>query len=387
VILKVLGEFKMPWIEETTMSLKEEFVKRALIKQESFSALCKEFKITRKTGYRILKRFEAEGLPGLLPLSKKPLTNPYKTDKKIEEKIVEIRLKEPTWGPRKILRYLRNKGMKQLPAPSTATNILKRYNLISIEESLKRYKLIRFERTQPNDLWQMDFKGKFQLLTRQSCFPLTIIDDHSRFAVDIKACTNEQYLLVKKRLTYIFEKYGLPNQINVDNGNPWGNSHLLSHTALTIWLMQLGVRVTHSRPRHPQTNGKCERFHRTLKEDLLNRYPMRTFLHAQKLFNQWRHQYNHERPHEALNFDCPIKRYQSSKKLMPSRLPVIEYGDNAIVRKVRGNGYISYNRKEYLVGEAFKGLNIEVKNDEISRAIILHFGQFQIFNYDYSDGR
>lgn len=377
----------MPWKEETMMSLKEAFVKKALAKEEPFAVLCERFNITRKTGYRIVKRYQTEGNAGLFPRSKRPHTSPYKTSVKTEEKIVEIRLKEPTWGARKILRYLTNEGEHHLPAPSTITAILKRYNLISVEESLKRQKFIRFEKENPNELWQMDFKGKFQLLSKQSCYPLTIIDDHSRFSLDIKACPNEQYLPLKKRLTYIFEKYGLPNQINVDNGNPWGNSNLYPHTLLTVWLMQLGIRVSHSRPRHPQTNGKCERFHRTLKNDLILRHPMRNFSHAQKLFNRWRHHYNYERPHEAIQMDCPAARYQTSKRQMPSRLPVIEYEDAAVLRMVRGNGYISYQNKEYLVGEAFRNNLVQIKNDVINKSIEIYFGQFRIYRYDYSDCR
>ncbi len=257
------------------------------------------------------------------------------------------------------------------------------HHLIFIEESLKRQKLIRFERENPNELWQMDFKGHFQLLTKEVCYPLTIIDDHSRFSLGIKACKNEQLLPVKKRLIYVFEKYGLPDQINVDNGNPWGNSKLLPYTALTVWLMQLGVRVTHSRPRHPQTNGKCERFHRTLKNDLILRHPMRTFSHAQKLFDDWCRHYNHERPHEAIGMDVPAKLYRASKKCMPSHLPVIEYHDDAILRKVRGNGYICYKNKEYLAGEAFKEHLVEIKHDEVNKSIKLYFGQFKIYTYDH----
>jgi len=373
----------MPWKEETIMSLKEEFVARALAKNQTFTSLCAEFGITRKTGYLLLGRFEQEGLSGLLPHSKKPLSSPSKTEEHIEELIIETRIKQPTWGARKILRHLSNKKISGLPAASTISDILKRNNFISIEESLKRKKLIRFERENPNDLWQVDFKGKFQLLTKQTCYPLTMLDDHSRFSLNIKACKNEQFLPVKMHLTYAFKKYGLPNQINFDNGNPWGNSKLLPYTALTVWLMQLGIRVTHSRPRHPQTNGKLERFHRTLKEDLISRYPMRSFVHAQKKFDQWRHQYNQERPHEGIDMDVPVARYQASLKLMPAQLPAIEYDDGVIVRKVRGNGYISYKGKEYLIGEAFKNHLVQVNLDEMTKELVIYFGKFQIYTYDY----
>src|SRR5260221_5857942 len=155
----------MLWKEESIMSLKEEFIKRALTEKTPFAALCREYKITRKTGYRLVKRYQAEGLAGLAPRSKKPLTHPNKTPPEVEEAIVNLRLQRPTWGPKKILQFLNNKGIKRLPAISTTNEILGRYNLITIEDSLKRQKLIRFERKFSNDLWQMDFKGHFQLLT------------------------------------------------------------------------------------------------------------------------------------------------------------------------------------------------------------------------------
>jgi transposase InsO family protein len=373
----------MPWKEESTMSLKEEFVTRALTENVSFSALCREYKVTRRTGYKLIKRYEEEGLSGLAPRSKRPLTHPNQTNLKAEEAIVKLRQERPTWGPKKILKYLSKKKIEHLPSASTANLILKRHNLITIEESFKRKKLTRFERAHPNDLWQMDFKGHFQLLTKKTCYPLTMIDDHSRFALSIQACANEQHLTVKNQLIYIFEKYGLPNQINVDNGNPWGNSHLSRYTQLSLWLMRLGIRVSHSRPRHPQTNGKCERFHRTLKEDVISRQLMRSFSHAQSIFDKYRCDYNHERPHEAIDMDVPANRYQESKKQFPNELPNIEYGSDCILRKARGNGYISYNNKEYLVGEVFKGSLIEVKHDEVENQIKLYYGPFKIYNYDY----
>ena len=373
----------MPWKEETLVSLKEEFVKRALAKEQTFISLCSEFNITTKTGYALVDRFKKEGAPGLLPRSRRPLSSPSKINEDMENLILSTRTQQPTWGPRKILRYLQNKNIHNLPAISTISEVLKRNNCIAIEESLKRQKLIRFEREKPNDLWQIDFKGKFQLLTKQSCYPLTMLDDHSRFSLAIKACKNEQFLPVKKHLTHTFEKYGLPTQINFDNGNPWGNSKLLVFTSLTVWLMRLGIRISHSRPRHPQTNGKLERFHRTLKEDLITRYPLRSFSHAQKKFDQWRHHYNNERPHEAIGMDVPVKRYQVSDRIMPSRISPIEYDSGSILRKVRGNGYISYRGTEYLVGEAFKNHHVRIDINEPDKEVQIYFGQFQIYTYDY----
>jgi transposase InsO family protein len=372
----------MPWKEETIMSRQREFIIKSIEGKGTFKALCEQFKISRKTGYRLLKRYQEEGNQAFTPRSKRPLKSPNQTNPIIEEQIVSLRIQQPTWGARKLAAHLLAQGKSNIPSHSTITNILKRHNLISFEDSLKRQKLIRFEKEEPNELWQMDFKGRFKILTQETCHPLTIIDDCSRFSLAIKACKNERFLTVKNHLIKAFQKYGLPKQINVDNGTPWGNSTLLPHTALTIWLMRHDIRVSHSRPRHPQTNGKCERFHRTLKEDVITRTAIRTISHAQKCFDKWREHYNTVRPHEALGMAVPSSRYQASKRQLPNCLPPIEYEDAAILRKVRGNGYLSFRNKEYLVGKGFKNHLIEIKIDDSDNSIALYFGRFQIYTYD-----
>lgn len=372
----------MPWKEATIMSQKEQFVLCALKKEISFKALCTQFQISRETGYKLVRRYKREGLKGLEAQSRAPQHSPLKTHRAIEEQIIKIRVQHSTWGGRKIYSHLLELGIKDLPAPSTISDILKRNGYISEEESLKRQALIRFEREHSNDLWQMDFKGKFQLTSKETCFPLTILDDHSRFSLCIKACPNEQYLTVKTRLIETFEHYGLPNQFNVDNGNPWGNSKRFKHTQLTVWLMRLGIRVTHSRPRHPQTNGKLERFHRTLKKDVLAQHTITDFEHAQFLFDEWREIYNYKRPHQAINMLVPSKKYQPSQRTMPTQLNPIEYSDDALVRKVRGNGRINYKGNEYLMGEAFAGHEVELKLNPLGEQFDIYFDQFKIYTYN-----
>jgi transposase InsO family protein len=371
----------MPWKEVTIMSEKEKFVERALKKGCSFKTLCAEFQISRETGYKLLHRYEKEGLKGLEVQSRIPHRSPMKTPRAIEEQIIKIRVQYPTWGGRKIYNYLLQEGLNDLPAPSTMSDILKRNGYIAEEDSLKHQTLGRFEREKANELWQMDFKGKFRLTTKEPCFPLTILDDHSRFSLCIKACPNEQYLTVKNRLMDTFQHYGLPKQFNVDNGNPWGNSKLMKHTQLTVWLMRLGIRVTHSRPRHPQTNGKLERFHRTLKKDVLAQHLITDFEHAQLLFDEWREIYNYKRPHQAINMLVPAKKYEPSQRTMPTQLKPIEYSDDALVRKVRGNGRISYKGNEYLVGEAFSGHDMELKLNPLGEQFNIYFDQFKIYTY------
>jgi transposase len=228
-------ETKMPWKEETIMSLKEEFIRQAVKGEQSFALLCETYKISRTAGYRLLNRYKKEGLAAFNPRSKAPKHSPHRTLREIQERILTVRAQHPTWGARKIKAYLNRKGIHDLPAPSTITEILRRHGCLSEEESLKRKALIRFEREACNDLWQMDFKGRFKLQNRESCHPLTILDDCSRFSIGLRACRNEQYQTVKEELREIFECYGLPWQINVDNGNPWGNPGQHPYTQLTVW--------------------------------------------------------------------------------------------------------------------------------------------------------
>ena len=372
----------MPWIEETIMSQKMAFIERALEKDRSFTQLCIDFNVSRKTGYQILSLYKEKGPSGLKLGSRAPLYSPNKTPKLIEEKVIEIRIKYPTWGPRKIERILQKNGIEKIPSISTILAILKRNGYITLEESLKRKKLCRFEREFSNELWQMDFKGNFQLETKESCYPLTIVDDYSRFSPCVRSCANERFLTVFEQLSQVFHGYGLPDQINVDNGNPWGNSRLFKHTKLTIWLMRLGIKVTHSRPFHPQTNGKVERFHRTLKKDVLSRNSIKNFKHAQILFDEWREIYNTKRPHEGIGMLIPADRYKPSQKVMPKKLLSIEYEHGAILRKVRGNGYIFYDKKEYHMGEGFTGFNVEIRPHEGSGIFDIYFGPNKIYTYN-----
>ena len=372
----------MPWEEKSIMLQREEFIRKALQETVPFTHLCESYGISRTIGYRLLKRYHIEGLKGLEDRSKANFNHPNKTKPSIEDAILKLRDKHDTWGARKIYAYLTKQNIKDLPAISTITEILKRNGYISKEASLKRQALTRFEREMPNDLWQMDFKGHFKLKDKQSCYPLTTIDDHSRFSLCLKVCVNEALMPVKMHLTHTFNEYGLPIQINVDNGPPWGNSCLVRYTALTVWWMQLGIIVSHSRPRHPQTNGKNERFHRTLKEDVLNKGVINNLTEAQELFDIWRHIYNNERPHQGIGMSVPADRYQPSPRPMPNKLPTIEYDSHAIVKKISHRHYVRYKGHEYLVGKAFIGHYIELRPCETKRMLEVYFGKNKIYTYN-----
>jgi Integrase core domain len=208
----------------------------------------------------------------------------------------------------------------------------------------------------------MDFKGHFRLENGKHCHPLTVLDDHSRYLVGLVACPNEEALTTKEALTPIFRRYGLPFRMTMDNGSPWG--HVANrgkkqgekrYTAFDLWLMRLGIKVSHSSPFHPQTQGKDERLHRTLKLELLSDYSWRDLEGCQPSFDSWRTGYNCERPHEAIGMKVPASRYQPSGRPFPETLPALEYDAGDEVRKVNDRGMVKYRRQHYFLGRAFSG--------------------------------
>jgi transposase InsO family protein len=354
----------MPWKEVTPMSSKLEFVQLALMKTEPFSTLCTRFNISRKTGYKLLNRYVEEGSSGLLEKSRRPHSIPHKTDALLEEKVIKTREWKKTWGGRKIRRHLLNEGETNVPAESTITDILRRHGYINEEEAIKHYAYKRFEHEAPNDLWQMDFKGHFEF-GEGRCHPLTILDDHSRFSIGLRACRGERSITVQNHLINVFRRYGLPHRMNMDNGTPWAcTKGALRYTALSIWLIRLGIKVSYSRIRHPQTNGKDERFHRTLKNELLQFHYFKTLEQTQKYFDVWRNEYNCLRPHEALQLEVPSQRYTISKRTFPEQLPPIEYPEQDTIRKVDTVGKISYKNQDYFISQALKGEYIALRELE-----------------------
>lgn len=346
----------MPWKVCTAMSEKERFIKAISLPNANMSKLCREFGITRKTGYLWKNR------SGDVP-SQRPLISPHQTPAHIEALCIGVRLKHPTWGGAKIFRYLTNLGYSGMPTEKTINRILKRNGLISFEASEKHKPWKRFEHENPNDLWQMDFKGHFETASGR-CHPLTLLDDHSRFSLLIRSCANQQVITVKQALTETFREYGIPLRMTMDNGPPWGCSSHQQHTRLTAWLINIGIIVSHSRPYHPQTQGKLERFHRVLNEDLISLYKFDDLEDAQRGFDYFRGIYNEVRPHGAIDLDVPSKRYRPSNRSFPEVLPLIEYQESAVVRKVSGEGLISFKGKRYRVGECFAGYPVALEETD-----------------------
>ncbi len=351
----------MPWKVETVMSRRKELVTLALSEGANMSELCRREGVSRKTGYKWLRRYREEGDCGLHDLTRRPHRSPNRTRDDMEQVVVSLRREHPTKGAHVLAQMLKNRRYDPVPSKSTVTAILRRHGLIDPAESTKHQPYKRFEHEEPNQLWQMDFKGHIAIGSGGRCHPLTLLDDHSRFSLGVKACSNERSETVQGHLTSIFRHYGMPNTMLVDNGSPWG--HDLDHpfTPLTVWLIQLGVRVVHSRPYHPQTLGKLERFHRSLKAELLQGRTYRDLAHCQSSFDRWRDFYNLERPHHALDLDIPANRYSMSSRPFPEPLPALQYDIDDQIRKVDVNGRISFRGRPFRVGKAFKGKPVALR--------------------------
>jgi len=343
----------MTWNTANTMDLRLEFVLLANQEGANRRELCRRFGISPKTAYKWLERFAQQGKSGLQDQSRRPLHSPMRTNTELEKLVVDLRVEHPSWGGRKIRQRLEDIGYDQLPQASTVTHILRRHDLISPQSSAQHTPWQRFEHDEPNSLWQIDFKGYFDTL-KGICYPLTLLDDHSRFNLLLQACSRPNHEAVQTALVSAFERYGLPLRINADNGPPWGTPKQPSQgiTKLTMWLIRLGIQISHSRPAHPQTNGKIERFHRTLKNEVISGNNFADLQKVQMAFDEWRQIYNTERPHEGIEMRTPVTRYQSSPFSYPSSLPPVEYLPNDVVIKVGWEGWIKFKKQSIKVSAA-----------------------------------
>lgn len=348
----------MPWRTFTPMSQRLEFVVLASGAGLAFSECCRRFGISRKTGYKWLQRYRAGGQAALADRSRRPRRSPRQIAPAVAEAVIALR-RETTWGGRKLRQRLQQLGQAQVPAASTCTAILRRAELLQPEPAPGPRQ--RFERAQPNELWQMDHKGHFATQCGARCHPFTVLDDHSRFNLRLEAAGDERTATVQAALTAAFERYGLPEAILCDNGGVWGRvASATGHTQLSVWLLRLGVRVLHGRPYHPQTQGKEERFHRTLQAELLGRHTWRDLAHCAAEFPRYRQRYNHERPHDALQGAVPASRYRPSVRAMPRVLPALEYPQME-VRVVRAKGVITFRNQSWYIGEAFASLPLGLR--------------------------
>jgi transposase InsO family protein len=372
----------MPWKEVSIMSLRWEFVELASQAEINFAELCRRFQLSRNNGYKWVKRYQQQGVEGLANRSHRPRRSPQRSPEAIEQKVLSMREEHPAWGARKIGARLKHLGEVAIPAPSTIHAILRRHHQVDPAQSARHQAFQRFEHDAPNRLWQMDFKGHFALGSGQRCYPLTVLDDHSRYALCLQACRNQQGETVKERLTLTFRCYGLPERMLMDNGAPWGNDREHPYTPLTVWLLRLGIGVSHSRPYHPQTQGKEERFHRTLQAEVLQGRVFADFDPMQQRFDQWRQLYNQQRPHQALAMQVPARRYQVSPRPFPEVLPVMEYGPGDQVRRVQDHGKIFFQNQVFRISKAFRSYLVALRPTPQDGVWEVYFGTHKIAQFD-----
>ena len=370
----------MPWMG-SVMEQRREFVRLAMLEGANRRELCRRFGISRDVGYKWLARW-ASGDYELGDRSRRPIGSPARCDAKLEAKVVAIRDAHPAWGARKIGRILENKGIEP-PAVSTIQEILRRHGRIASERSKQAKRLGRFEKEAPNLLWQMDYKGWVTLTDGTRVHPLTVVDDHSRYGMCLKACTNQQTETVQEHLETTFRRHGLPDGIYVDNGSPWGDSSGQRWTRLSVWLLKLGIEVVYATPYHPQGRGKNERFHRTLNEEVLALRPFTKLSQMQHAFDAWLEIYNFERPHDALGLEVPAKRYSPSSRAMPAKLPKVEYDQGTIVRSIsRATAFISFRGRTWNVPKAFRGERVAIRPLDADGRFGVYFASYRIAEID-----
>ena len=374
----------MPWRKVSIMDQRWEFVQLALQDGANRRELCRRFGIHPDTGYKWLERWTSG--EELADRSRRPRSSPKRTEASIEERVLAVRDAHPAWGARKITRWLERDGVA-CPAHSTVHAILQRHGRVTPPLGGGAAHL-RFEMPEPNQLWQMDFKGHMPLAGGGRCHPLTVVDDHSRYNLCLAACANEQHSTVQNRLELTFRRYGLPEAFFVDNGKPWGDSSGQIWTRLGVWLLKLGVTVIHSRPYHPQSRGKNERFHRTLQAEVFALQRFRNLAEVQRAFDAWRTVYNLERPHQALGQEVPVSRFQPSSRAMPDHLPEVEYGEHEIVRTVSTTkAYISFKGRPWRVPQAFQGERVAIRPLNTDDRYGIFFAAHQIATIDLTNNK
>jgi len=351
----------MPWKICDAMELRREFVELACREGANVRELCRRFGISAPTAYKWLARDRAGESLG--DRSRKPLESPGKTSEAMESMVIAARREHPAWGGRKLKRWLENRGAGNVPSASTITGMLRRHGLLSQPPGPSGRGWERFEREAPNELWQIDYKGWLQLAGGGRCHPLAMLDDHSRFNLLLEPCATETFAELQPLLERAFEIYGLPAALLCDNGNPWGAS-CGYFTACEAWLLRVGVDVLHGRPCHPQTQGKQERFNRTLNAEVLSRTTAwHDRGHCGREFARWREIYNCERPHEALGGNVPASRYEISARKMPSKLREAGewYGGDDVVKKVMSKGNIWFRGMQWSIGEAMRDQEVALR--------------------------
>ena len=372
----------MPWECRTVEDQRREFAQAAMC-CSNFSALCREYGITRRTGRKWAERYQQN--EPLTDRSRKPHTTPTRTPEEVELLILDVRADNPGWGAKTIHHVLERQGYRNLPCVKTVNNILHRYGCISTEESQKRQPFMRFEKNRCNDMWQTDFKGEFRMKDNNYCYPLTILDDHSRFSIKIAPRLGTASVVIPAFLE-AFREFGMPDSILSDNGAQFAGFKK-GYTQFEKWLMDLDILPIHGRIKHPQTQGKIERFHRTMKQELLNHRQITDILDAEEQFRLWRNKYNNLRPHEALGMKPPAEIYEPSQRAYKEKIEKYEYGGEYHVIKVNSWGYVRFDKWQVYLSETMVDQHIEFRPSPDGETFIACYRNYRIAEFDTEDGQ
>lgn len=351
----------MPWSETTKMRERVQFIGDLERELFSMSELCQRYGISRVTGYKWSERYQAQGLDGLKDRSRAPISRPYQTRADLVELLAEARRRHPSWGPKKLISWLSRRHDRAWPAVSTAGEILKRLGLV--KDRRRRPRVAHPGRPvtdpiRPNQLWTADYKGQFRTRDARYCYPLTVADLYSRYLLGCRALTSTKTLGTRSAFQRLFREYGLPEAIRTDNGNPFSSASAIGRISrLSVWWIRLGIRPELTQPSHPEQNGSHERMHRTLKAET-TRPPSANRAAQQRTFERFRHEYNHERPHEHLDQKSPSHLYTPSPRPYPDRLPEPQYPGHFEIRRVSRNGGIRWKKGWVNVSHALLEENV-----------------------------
>jgi len=377
----------MPWEETTRMKQRVRFISDLESCLYTMTELCERYGISRKTGYKWAERYVAESVDGLKDRSRAPKSCPHATPEALVKSLVELRQMHPTWGPRKLLAVL-GKREPELPWPAASTvgGILKRHGLVEGGRRRARRPSSHpgrplVQASAPNQVWTGDFKGQFRTQDGEWCYPLTVADAYSRFLLGVAGLDSVSESQAWPVFERLFREYGLPDALRTDNGSPFASAGAVGGLSrLSVRWIKLGIRLERIEPGHPEQNGRHERMHRTLKQETA-RPPAANRVAQQGRFDQFRREYNEQRPHEALAQQTPGELYQSSPRPYPPQLPEPEYPGHFEVRSVRRGGEIKWQGEFLFLSEALAGERVGLEEYEDGLWAV-YFGSLLLAKFD-----